>query len=352
LENISITRLVDVAAAAGVSRPTAAKVLLGSGGKNTRVSDKTAGRIRKVAEKLHWKPNLIAQQLKGKASHVIGVLIGAETSRVNQERLCAIELEAFRRGYRLMVGHVRGDDNRFVEYLHEFEAHKVDGIISLHHPSDDFVRGHSDLLRGFQQILFLDYSPLPDSACVRIDRAAGVCEACRHLHEQSRRRIALAVTVPETFYMRQRIQGYKKGLQDIHQKEKLIWSTGESARVPPDDLVDQLVREMVTKLHADAIIAPDDVWASLIIKSLRRCGKNVPHDVAVVGFDNDPELTVAADPSLTSIDQQSGILAKRTVDLLLDRLDNPEIANATKLHIIPARLVIRESSLTSLESDT
>ena len=64
--------LKDVAEAAGVSSATASLVL--NGRADGRVSADLADRVEQAAEKLNYRPNLIARSLRTQESKTIGVI--------------------------------------------------------------------------------------------------------------------------------------------------------------------------------------------------------------------------------------------------------------------------------------
>ena len=71
----SMVTLSEIAREAGVSKSTVSKALLGGGGKTTKVSDRTVRLVRETADKLGYRPNLVAQQLAHRKNDIIGVII-------------------------------------------------------------------------------------------------------------------------------------------------------------------------------------------------------------------------------------------------------------------------------------
>src|SRR5512137_1685648 len=120
-------RLVDIAAQAGVSRRTVSCVLLGTGVGKVRVNPETAERIRALAKKLNYRPNSVAQQLTGKASGIIGVLIENLTAPAHAEIVQRAEERASELGYGVVVGHTLGREERLLRYLDEFSRRRIDG---------------------------------------------------------------------------------------------------------------------------------------------------------------------------------------------------------------------------------
>src|SRR5690606_28622377 len=109
-------------------------VLRGGSNSTVRVSAATAATVRRIAAEMDYRPNVAAQQLRGRVSDVIGVLIGASSTAANYERLSAIEQEAYRRGYRLMIGQFHAESGRVAEYVQDFISRGVDAMICFHNP--------------------------------------------------------------------------------------------------------------------------------------------------------------------------------------------------------------------------
>ena len=82
-----------------------------------------------------------------------------------------------------------------------------------------------------------------------------------------------------------------------------------------------------------------DTVAIGAMRALLDLGKSVPGDVSVVGFDG-IDLCRFVVPRLTTVEQPVGEIARRSISLLLDMLEN----NAAPQHIlVKADYCIRDS---------
>jgi LacI family transcriptional regulator len=109
-------RLADIASEAGVSTVTVAKALNRTGGKNARVGAATAARIREIATRLNYRPDSIAQQLAGKKSKIIGVVMDSCAPQTYHERLSKMEMYASHKGYKFMIGQSHEDIEKTKAY--------------------------------------------------------------------------------------------------------------------------------------------------------------------------------------------------------------------------------------------
>ncbi len=336
---------MDVASRAGVSATLVSQVLRGGGSSTTRVSERTALRVRRAAAMLGYRPNVLAQQLKGKRSDVIGVLIGAESTPANHRRLAAIERAANRRGWRLMIGQFHRDTAATHDYLVDFLSRGIEALLCFHNPAPSYDDELPPLLRQFRAVVFQTGSPHDGMCVVDVDRAQGVRAAFEHLHSRGRRRIALVLNEPPDLdpLMADRLRGWREGLADARMDaapERLWTGTGE---YPPSSGLVARAAEHLVAVNADAVIASNDVWALKLIKAFRRLGRRTPDDVAVVGFDN-LDAAELCDPSLTSIDQNNTAFADAAIELLSDMLTDHRLDERPRRIVVPAKLVVREST--------
>ncbi len=337
-------RLVDVAAKAGVSATVVSAVLRSSAGGTVRVSEATAKRVRKIAQEMGYRPNVTAQQLKGRTGDVIGVLIGASSTAANWERLWRIEQEAYRRGYRLMIGQFHDDAERAVQYVQDFVSRGVEAMICFHNP---LPRNNPPLMDWFSRIralVFQTEAILPGALCVDVDRAQGVREAVGHLVKSGRQRIALVLNSWNDPLMQDRLRGYTAGLKDHkRQVQKELIFAGDGTFPPTRELLGSAVEKVAIAGGADAIVASNDIWAIELIKAMRRRGISVPGQMAVIGFDNLPSAALF-DPELTTIDQNNDDFAIAAIDLVDETLKGKPIPPARRKRIVKPRLVVRESA--------
>jgi DNA-binding LacI/PurR family transcriptional regulator len=92
-----------------------------------------------------------------------------------------------------------------------------------------------------------------------------------------------------------------------------------------------------------AVFTANDVMAIGVLKAIRAVGMKVPHDVALIGFDDIPIASVI-EPALTTVRQPIERMGSMAVELLLDILGNSSNDRAPAHRIIlPTELVVRTS---------
>ena len=89
----------------------------------------------------------------------------------------------------------------------------------------------------------------------------------------------------------------------------------------------------------DAMLCASDTIAVGVLRALREAGRDVPGDVALVGFDDIPAARLT-NPPLSSVVQDSRLAGEILVDTLIRQISGLPVANA----VLPVRLVVRGSS--------
>jgi DNA-binding LacI/PurR family transcriptional regulator len=135
-----------------------------------------------------------------------------------------------------------------------------------------------------------------------------------------------------------RFEGYRRALaaRDIPEAPPLVMHTpfmDGSAAAAVSRLVDEKVR-------FDAVFASSDMLAIETLDALRRHGRSVPGDVAVVGYD-DIMLARYTHPPLTTIRQPVASGADALVDSLLKIV----AGSRPDTQLLTTELIVRASSL-------
>ncbi len=93
------------------------------------------------------------------------------------------------------------------------------------------------------------------------------------------------------------------------------------------------------KIKLDAVVTATDMMACAAVEALQARGLRIPHDVAVVGFDDIPKAQ-SLTPPLTTVRQPFYEMGRRAADLLFVQIDGETVPERV---LIPARLVARQS---------
>lgn len=161
-------------------------------------------------------------------------------------------------------------------------------------------------------------------------------EATRFLMSQGRCKIGTITGPLDGTSGQDRFKGYRKALGSTYRKGLVSegdWSL-ESGRRGAQALLG-LHRDL------DGLFVASDLMAAGAVKALKRSGRSVPGDVAVIGVD-DSAAALTTDPSLTTMRNPFEETAQAAVNLLYDRMLGRS-AEPRRV-VLPSQLVRRGSA--------
>jgi len=346
--------VAQIAERLALSTTTVSLVLTGRG-ESHRLSRRTIERVQAAATEMGYRPNLVARQLTGKRSNAVGVLIA--TQAVADVRLIqAMELLAAERGIRFILGQAVGTPQRVREYLDDFRDRGVDAIISIFHNHPDFRDTVLPELAQFPNVIYYEKPDHADEATVaetwyvepdyyRVGEL-GV----QYLLDRGRERIALVLNNRAFSYAKHRYRAYVETLRaaGYDEQQQRVWIMDEQPGVRWTDpftepLALAAVDELVVTKDADGLVAVNDLYAARLIRALRRRGRRVPDDVAVIGCDN-LEFAPLLEPPLTTLDLRGPELAQAMMELLFVRLEGGTLPPNERQRVILPDLIVRETA--------
>ncbi|WP_277207899.1 LacI family DNA-binding transcriptional regulator [Isoptericola croceus] len=315
--------LVDVAAAAGVSKSLVSLALRGDAG----VSERTRERILAVAEHVGYRPSLTARTLKQGRSTMLGAVISSLDNPYHTEIVASVEQAAEDSGLSVVLAHGSRQRGRLADRVQQLLDLGVDGlvVVSSWVPEDVLAAAAR---RAPVVMVGRTAEPVAGIDSVNNDDEQGAALVVEHLAARGHARIA-HVTSSTRPAGRARRRGYEAAMRAAR--------LGDEVRVvePAPAALDALLDGGTT-----AVFARNDVEASDVLDHALDAGLRVPADLAVVGYD-DTVLARRARPALSSVQQQRDVMGSRAVALLRERLDG----RVEDVHeVLQPRLVVRASS--------
>lgn len=330
--------IVHVAAKAGVSPSTVSRVI----SNDSRISQKTSRKVRKVMEELGYHPNTLAKSLVTKTTNNIGIVLPRPADELFQnqffsEIIRGIVTKAASCGYDVLMttGASPMEEVKAVERL--VQGRNVDGIVLLSSHKDDtnisFLRE-----KKFPFVLVGRSEDYSDITSVDNDNIAAAYSITRHLIQLGHRRIGFVSGPMELTVSKDRFDGYSKALLEagIAIQDHYVFEgtfTPESAA----HIADQLIK---LEDRPTAVITIDDVLAFGIIRSLWNNGLRVPEDCSVVGFNN-TSLAEMCLPQISTVDIGTYQMGQSTVQALIQHIKGDGFEQARI--IIAHQLIWRDS---------
>ena len=277
--------------------------------------------------------------MNNKNSGLIGLIVPSiNRPFIYSEIAFAIESEAHRNGYNILLGNTNNDFAKMKRYIASFGKRNVDGIILVPHMTgrdSEYERKNTVLVRLMNKmsipfVFFDGYLDEIETDCVLMDNEEAGFILTEHLIKQGYRKIAFI----RSSYMssvRDRIKGYKKALEKYGLKfnEKLIINKRKFK-----DIASVYNALLNSSLNVDSIICVHD---GLAVKVL-----SVSSDIGIAGFDDNAASFNASMP-VTSIRQPVNEIGKQAADLIIDKI-NGKVKKVRRIVLKP-ELVVRSSSL-------
>lgn len=327
--------ILDVARLAGVSRTTVSRVLNDS----PLVDHETRKRVFTAMKELNYQPSLAARNLRKQETKLIAVLIPNISNLFFASLLEGMEGVSAENGYNIILCNTWDDPDREMRYIRMLESKQVDGVILT------ALRNPVELVKPYLKygpiVLASEY--LVDDAlpAVAIDNVAAARKATEHILGQGREKIAFINGPEHIILCRDRQRGYVQALEERGLPVHCEWIRQSDFTVEGGFRCMQELLALPSP--PTAVFAANDEMAVGAIQAIQQHGLQVPQDVAVIGFDNNPISTVVK-PSLSTVEQPVHRIGAEVIKLLLACLEDKEKITKPRRIVLETNLLIRQSS--------
>lgn len=326
--------MAEIAALAGVSKPTVSKVMNGQPG----VAARTRERVERVIAERGYVRHGAARALSAGRAGSVNLVVKEVDNAYFTEVIRGVEETLERAGLSMVLTATHDEARRHRRWMARVVEHGTDGAI-LVLPDEHFAHVEELRRQGIPVALVDDRGESPPGVpSVGATNFAGGFAATEHLLSLGHRRIAM-VGGPPFKSTRERIAGYRTALQE--------------AGVPPDLLLEKpggFVAETGYEAARALLRAPDpptaifagnDLQAIGVYRALYELGLHTPDDVSVVGFDDLP-LARLLTPALSTVRQPVREMGALATKMLLGIIAE-ETLESTRVELATS-LIVRESS--------
>jgi DNA-binding LacI/PurR family transcriptional regulator len=338
---MSIT-MHDVARLAGVSIKTVSNVV----NDYPHIRPETRDRVNSAIDELGYRPNLIARGLRSGRTGVISLIIPDLRNAYFAELADVVMRAADAQGLSVIIEQSGADREREIGLLGGERKQTVDGILySALALGDDDAHILGEVTTPLVLLGESMFGGPTDHVTMR--NTEGARAATEHLIELGRTRIAVvgADSGGSVGSAMLRLAGYAEALAaaGIPFDSALIAEAPAWSRSGGAEAAGALLSSGVA---FDALVGLNDSLALGAMRVLQEAGLRVPHDVAVVGYDDIDETRYSL-PTLTTIDPGMREIAEIAVRFLVERIAETGVAVAPREHLADFRLVVRESTTLS-----
>lgn len=327
----------------GVSVSTVHRALYNRG----RISEATRQRVLETAQRLGYRPNLVARALRSQNSRTLGVVVTGISSSFYARILEGIEHAAREAGYSVLLTSSHDDAHREREQIELLLDKQAEALLVAPADPQSNAEYYQSLVAQAARLVFLGrHVPGVPALSVETDNVTGGYLVGQHLCALGRRHLAVVTTVPAKrhySYVQERISGFQTALQERGRGEAPV--LGEEISEFPMALPEFAYSAVQSYLKRggklDALFAINDDLAFGVISALWDMGIRVPEQVAVVGF-NDEWMSPYFRPALTTVRSAPQEIGKEAVRLVIESIERAEALAPRRILLEPA-LVVRQS---------
>jgi LacI family transcriptional regulator, galactose operon repressor len=317
----------DVAKLAGVHRATVSRAL--DPRRRNLINPETVARVVDAAERLGYRPNVMARGLKTNRSSVIALVVPDISSPTYASIVSSLESTVRDAGYTVLIANTDDDLASIESVGAQLLASRVDGVVFA-----SAVRGEQALralrLENTPAVLIGAASP-GDQAWVSVDHRHGIELAVNHLIRLGHMNIALICERPSSSSGATHHEAYVAALR-AHGREpdtRLV-EICEPTRAAAG--AEACAALFYRGAAPSAIIATNDGAALGCYSALATLGLEVPRDVSIVGYGNSPYGRYFS-PPLTTVALPYGAVGTEAANMILE-LTDPDGTSLEREHVL------------------
>ncbi len=336
----------DVARTAAVSTATVSRVL------NTPelVAQETLQRVHGAIAKLGYRPNVFAQGLTTKRSHLLGILLPDIHGEFYSELLRGADAEARRLGYHLLVAS-EGRGGTMPLFSSNIIGFIAGLAVMITEPNEQlWAQAHG---AGLPLVVIDETLHGNGVDRVLVDNRAGTNEAMEHLLSPApspQSSAGARAIAPERCYF---LGGPKENFDTAARARVFVDALAARGRRATADQVRygeysvEWGQRAGEELFAGrkggpmGVLAANDEIAFGLLQAAKDMAVGVPSELRLIGFD-DTRLASLVRPQLSSVRVPMAEVGAAAVRMLAERVQEPQRGTTTTT--LPTRLVVRGTS--------
>src|SRR5664279_4692808 len=203
--------IYDIAGRLNISIATVSRALKDS----PAVNKKTKKKIFDLAEKLNYRSNHFARNLRNANTKTIGVIIPRLNSNFMSSVIAGIESILNKEGYNLIISQSSEDVKKEIASAKTMFNNRVDGLlVSLAYETEDLAHFNMFHRKNIPVIFFDRVMDQKHYTNILIENKKAAYEATTHLIRQGCKKIVHITAIPKQNVYKDRLNGYKQALKE------------------------------------------------------------------------------------------------------------------------------------------
>ncbi|KJD31102.1 LacI family transcriptional regulator [Tamlana nanhaiensis] len=332
------TTIYDIAKALDITAATVSRAL----NNNPKISDTTRELVLQKAAEMNYEQNKLAQALKSGKSYNVGVIVPRVDSNFFGSVIRGIEEELNPQGYHVIICQSYEDPKTEGKKIDTLLNAQVDGVLVSTTSNSKKEPLKRILAKNIPLIFFDRRKDMQGVSSVVINDFEGAYKATKHLIDEGCTKIAHLSGNFSLEIFRERFSGYKQAIIDAGLPFNEDWVIKTKSN--RTDGIEATKTLLQLNPRPDAIFSASDFAALGAIQEIRAQKLNIPQDISVVGFSNEP-FTKFMELPISTIDQSPFEMGKMAAKVFLEQSNNESHVKMEKKVVLDPQLIIRNSSL-------
>jgi DNA-binding LacI/PurR family transcriptional regulator len=328
----------DVAREAGVSVMTVSRVVNDKG----EISSETRQRVQEVIERLGYRPSGIARSLVGGQTYTIGLVVPDISNPYFSRMASGLTRVAYAEGFGVLLCDCEEEPERELAMLDVLDEKRVDGVV-VAAPRSATERLLPSLARHPNVVVVnrLFDGPLATAAVgyvVNDDKQGGYM-VTRCFLERGHKTIGFLAGPQSSYGSQRRHLGYRAALLEAG----LPFDPDLVRYCPPTVDGGREVASLLVEKRPEisALFCFNDLVAIGALQCCRQIGRQVPGEVAIIGYDDIPMASWVT-PTLTTCRVDSEEMGRLAIQLLIDHISG--CAEQCENIVLEPELIVRSSA--------
>ncbi len=329
----------DLAKELGLSPSTISRALKD----HPDISPETKRVVKELAEKLKYRPNLLAQGLRNRKTNTIGVIIPEFIHFFFSTIVSGIEDVAYAKGYNVILCQSAETYEREVTDTRALWNSRVDGmLISISKETTQYNHFQELLDEGLPMVFFDRVTNKLDASQVIVDDYLGAFNAVEHLVSKGCKKIVHLAGPKNLEISKNRLNGYKDCLEKYNIKfdENLVIRCPKGTYEESKRFTGILLNSIE---GVDGVFGCNDMAALGAILAVKEKGIKIPDEIKIIGF-SDWQLSNLIEPRLSTVSQAGFEMGQAAATILIDEIeaDDDKVTHIKK--VISTKLIERDTT--------
>ena len=325
----------DVAEAAGVSITTVSRYL---NGRYEAMSEETKHKIEEIIEQLHYRPNPLAQGLKGSQTRMIAVIVVNISYPFCVSLIRALSNAVSPSGYNIVVCETGGNGEREHQIIESLYAQRVDAMVIQTNGENNLRL--AQIAVELPVILVDRQFDIPDVTSVITDNEESSFSLSHTLFQEGYQNILYVTEQVANISTRiQRLTGYLKACEQNERTPWLGWMTREDPAS-----VQHVARTLNDSLRQGpiAVYTGNALLLEKLYPHLRTLQLSIPNQLGIATFD-EPDWIHLIAPRITCIRQPVDEIGMWAAKRILTTLKRGRVKPLSR-HTIQSSIVIGDAT--------